>query len=56
MKSKIHRHNPSTTAEKHYRVRLLDLLRGLDERIEAWILEQAKIEVQTTSTKLRVVA
>lgn len=37
-------HKPSATAEKHYRVRPLDLLRMWHERIEAWILEQAGIE------------
>lgn len=34
-------HKPSATAEKHYTVRPLDLLRLHHERIEAWILEQA---------------
>jgi integrase len=34
-------HRPSATAEKHYTVRPLDLLRVHHERIEAWILEQA---------------
>ena len=34
-------HKPSALAEKHYRVRPLDLLRMWHERIEAWILEQA---------------
>jgi integrase len=37
-------HKPSATAEKHYRVRPLDLLRMWHERIEVWILEQAGIE------------
>ena len=37
-------HKPSATAEKHYRVRPLDLLRQWHTRIEAWILEQAGIE------------
>lgn len=36
-------HKPSATAEKHYTVRPLDLLRMHHERIEAWILEQAGI-------------
>ena len=36
-------HKPSATAEKHYRVRPLDLLRVHHERIEAWILEQAGV-------------
>jgi integrase len=37
-------HKPSATAEKHYTVRPLDLLRMHHEKIEAWILEQAGIE------------
>lgn len=37
-------HKPSATAEKHYTVRPLDLLRVHHERIEAWILREAAIE------------
>jgi integrase len=37
-------HKPSATAEKHYTVRPLDLLRVHHERIEAWMLEQAGID------------
>ena len=37
-------HKPSATAEKHYEVRPLDLLRMWHTKIEAWILEQAGIE------------
>ncbi len=37
-------HKPSATAEKHYTVRPLDLLRIHHEKIEAWILEQAGVE------------
>ncbi len=36
-------HKPSATAEKHYTVRPLDLLRLHHERIEEWILDQADI-------------
>ena len=36
-------HKPSATAEKHYTVRPLDLLRVHHERIESWILEQGKV-------------
>ena len=36
-------HKPSATAEKHYTVRPLDLLRLHHERIEAWVLEQAAV-------------
>lgn len=39
--AQIQGHKPSATAEKHYKVRPLDLLRVHHERIEAWILEQA---------------
>lgn len=41
--AQIQGHKPSATAEKHYRVRPLDLLRVHHERLEAWILEQAGI-------------
>ncbi len=37
-------HKQSATAEKHYTVRPLDLLRLWHSRYEAWILEQAGIE------------
>lgn len=40
-------HKPSATAEKHYTVRPLDLLRVHHERIEAWILEQAGVQFTT---------
>lgn len=36
-------HKPSATAEKHYTIRPLDLLRIHHERYEAWILEQAGV-------------
>ena len=51
-------HKPSATAEKHYTVRPLDLLRVHHERIEAWILEQAGIvfDAQAAPAALRVVA
>jgi integrase len=51
-------HKPSATAEKHYTVRPLDLLRVHHERIEAWILEQAGVQfnAQAEPGKLRVVA
>ena len=52
-------HKPSATAEKHYTVRPLDLLRIHHERIEAWILVQAGIkfgaEPKPASAHLRVV-
>lgn len=36
-------HKPSATAEKHYKIRPLELLRLHHEKIEAWILEQAHV-------------
>ena len=50
-------HKPSATAEKHYTVRPLDLLRVHHEKIEAWILEQAGIvfEAKAAPVALRVV-
>lgn len=41
--AQIQGHKPSATAEKHYKVRPLDLLRLHHGRIEAWLLEQAGI-------------
>ena len=48
--AQIQGHMPSATAEKHYKVRPLELLRVHHEKIEAWILEQAGI-VFTQSNK-----
>lgn len=42
--AQIQGHKPSATAEKHYRVRPLDLLRMWHTKIEGWMLEQAGIE------------
>ncbi|NMM77556.1 integrase family protein [Acidovorax sp. SRB_24] len=55
--AQIQGHKPSATAEKHYRVRPLDLLRVHHERIEAWILEHAKIvfDAKAAPGGLRVV-
>ena len=55
--AQIQGHKPSATAEKHYRVRPLDLLRVHHERLETWILEQAGVQfdAQTEPGKLRVV-
>lgn len=51
-------HKPSATAEKHYTVRPLDLLRVHHERIEAWVLEQAGIvfDARAESGALKAVA
>ena len=56
--AQIQGHKPSATAEKHYTVRPLELLRVHHERIEAWMLEQAGIvfDAKTTPGALRAVA
>jgi len=56
--AQIQGHKPSATAEKHYKVRPLELLRVHHEKIEAWILEQAGIvfDAKAEPGKLRVVA
>ena len=56
--AQIQGHKPSATAEKHYKVRPLELLRVHHEKIEAWILEQAGIvfDAKATSGGLRAVA
>lgn len=56
--AQIQGHKPSATAEKHYKVRPLELLRVHHEKIEAWILEQAGIEfdVKAAPGALRAVA
>ncbi len=50
-------HKPSATAEKHYTVRPLDLLRVHHEKIEAWILQEAGVtfDAKAEPGKLRVV-
>lgn len=48
--AQIQGHKPSATAEKHYKRRPLDLLRVHHERIEAWILEHAGIELQPVAS------
>ena len=56
--AQIQGHKPSATAEKHYKVRPLELLRVHHERIEAWILEQAGVQFDAKAVPgaLRVVA
>ena len=51
-------HKPSTTAEKHYTVRPLELLHMHHEKIEAWILAQAEVRCvpKAKSRKLHAVA
>ena len=43
-------HKPSATAEKHYRVRPIDLLRMWHTKLERWIHEQADIEQEVVYT------
>jgi len=56
--AQIQGHKPSATAEKHYKVRPLELLRVHHEKIEAWILEQAGIvfDAQAVPGALSLVA
>lgn len=56
--AQIQGHKPSATAEKHYKVRPLELLRVHHEKIEAWILQQAGIEFDAKAlpSGLRVVS
>ena len=53
-------HKPSATAEKHYTVRPLDLLRLWHSKYEGWLLEQGGIEQpnagEAAKTKLTVVS
>jgi len=51
-------HKPSATAEKHYTVRPVDLLRLWHDKIETWMLEQAgvKFERKAEPGKLALVA
>lgn len=55
--AQIQGHKPSATAEKHYKVRPLELLRVHHEKIEAWILEQAGVAFrpQAVPGALRIV-
>ena len=48
-------HKPSAIAEKHYRRRPLDLLRMWHVKIEAWILEQAKVKFEAKPANLHVI-
>lgn len=46
-------HKPSAIAEKHYTVRPLDMLRMYHERIEDWILKEARIEFVSVNAGMR---
>jgi integrase len=47
--AQIQGHKPSATAEKHYKVRPLELLRLHHEKIESWMLEQAGVTFDVTA-------
>ncbi len=49
--AQIQGHKPSAIAEKHYRVRPIDLLRQWHTKIEAWMLEQAGIDFKADQPK-----
>ena len=55
--AQIQGHKPSATAEKHYTVRPLELLRLHHEKIEAWMLEQSGVtfDAKAAPSSLRVV-
>jgi integrase len=42
-------HKPSATAERHYKRRPIDLLRMWHTKYEAWILEQAAIQLEAST-------
>ncbi len=49
-------HKPSATAERHYRVRPLDLLRMWHIKFESWILEQAEINILAREAQTRALS
>ena len=49
-------HKASAIAEKHYRVRPLELLRKHHQRIEDWMLENAKMSFTTSNSRLSLVS
>jgi integrase len=55
--AQIQGHKPSATAEKHYRVRPVDLLATWHDKFEAWILERAGVEFDAAAAEgLRLVS
>jgi integrase len=48
-------HKPSATAEKHYKVRPLDLLRVWHDKLEAWMLQEAGVNFVPIGPANRVV-
>ena len=49
-------HKASAIAEKHYRVRSLELLRKHHQRIEDWMLENAKMSFTASNSRLSLVS
>jgi integrase len=49
----IQGHEPSATAEKHYKKRSIDLLRMWHVKIEEWILEEAGIEFEQKEEEIK---
>lgn len=47
--AQIQGHKPSAIAEKHYKRRPIDLLRMHHEKLESWILRQAKVNWRQTA-------
>jgi hypothetical protein len=52
--AQIQGHKPSATAEKHYTVRPLELLRVHHEKIERWMLEQAEVKFEPKSIPINL--
>lgn len=50
--AQIQGHKPSAIAEKHYKRRPVDLLRMHHEKLERWILEQAKVGRHASSAEV----
>jgi integrase len=56
IKAQIQGHKPTAIAEKHYRVRSVDMLRGWHTQIEKFMLDEAKIkQPEYSDTTLRIV-
>ncbi|MEO7954381.1 MAG: integrase family protein [Polaromonas sp.] len=51
--AQIQGHKPSATAEKHYKVRPLELLRVHHEKIEAWIMKEAAVPLESKFKRKR---
>jgi integrase len=56
IKAQIQGHKPTAIAEKHYRVRAVDMLRGWHVKIEKFMLDEAKIkQPEFSDITLRIV-